>query len=111
MAAARGFPSTFSRVLLKNWNDRATCDASTKWTCETYVTFGTPSDEQVATGLGTVPSRQSRIASTLRFISYEERASPARGPGVCRKAAIGVNVIAINSAGSDQKTARRTSSG
>src|SRR3954466_2741992 len=97
MAAARGLPSTFSRVLLKNWKERATCVVSTKWTCETYVTLGIPPDEQVATGLGTVPSRQSRMASRLRVILYD-RDSPARGPGVWRKAAIGLNVIAIRSA-------------
>ncbi len=28
-AAARGLASTFSRVLLKNWNDSATCPLST----------------------------------------------------------------------------------
>ena len=61
---ARGLASTFSRVLLKNWNDSATCSASTKFTCDRYETFGVPSTSQVAMTPGTAPSRQSRIAST-----------------------------------------------
>src|SRR4051794_18841313 len=79
MAQARGLRRTFSRVLLKNWNERATCDESTKWTCDTYVALGVPSAEQVATGLGIAPSKQSRMASRLRPIpSSLERFPRAR---------------------------------
>ncbi len=85
----------FSRVLLKNWNDSATCVRSTKCTCDTYVTFGVPSREHVASTLGITPSRQLRMSSSDRVFMGQRardrirahgltslRTAPARGPGV-----------------------------
>jgi hypothetical protein len=62
MTCARGFSRILRRVLLKNWTESATCDSSTRWTIDRYVTFGAPSFEQVQIGEGNTPSKADAIS-------------------------------------------------
>src|SRR5690242_19837113 len=62
---ALGLANTFCRVLLKNWNDKATWCASTYSTWEMKQTLGTPSGEQVQSALGAMFSKLSRMSSSV----------------------------------------------
>jgi hypothetical protein len=55
---AAGFSITLRRLLLKNWNESATCVASTYSTWLMNVTFGTPSSDTVYNDAGKMPWKQ-----------------------------------------------------
>src|SRR5262245_53921315 len=75
-----GFARTFLMVLLKNWNERATCVGSTYQTCEMMVALGVPSRDEV------VMSPSVQLSSAGRMASGSKGASSRSGGAEVRRA-------------------------
>src|SRR5687768_10568803 len=85
---ACGFSAMFRRLLLKNWNERATWDASTYSTWLRYAAFAIPSAALVYSVAGMRPWKQGVRDSRFTLIAAEHRhraqASDRRDPSRVR---------------------------
>src|ERR1051326_5665397 len=70
LTIALGFSRTLRIVLLKNWNESATCCSSTKNTCEIMVVLGSPLALQVTNAAGMAPCIAGSMFSVIISVYF-----------------------------------------